>query len=198
MSGQVRKVALVTGASSGIGVDLAREFARGGHEVILTARRQRPAGGAGHGTRWNRPGDRRRSGRSCRTGPSAGRGRADRCAGEQCGLRRRRAVRELPLERQMEIIQVNVAALTALTRLALPGMIARGAGCCSMSPRSWHFSPGRGWRCIPPARPMSCHCRRRWRQNCAAPASPSPAFAPAPPNPNSPPRPAGSGGANSA
>ena len=40
MSEQGRKVALVTGASSGIGVDLAREFARGGHDVILTARRR--------------------------------------------------------------------------------------------------------------------------------------------------------------
>ena len=37
-------------------------------------------------------------------------------------------VAELDVERQMEMIQVNVAALTHLTRLLLPGMIERRRG----------------------------------------------------------------------
>src|SRR6185312_2700163 len=37
-----RPLALVTGASSGIGADLAREFTRHGHDVVLTARRVAP------------------------------------------------------------------------------------------------------------------------------------------------------------
>jgi short-subunit dehydrogenase len=35
---------------------------------------------------------------------------------------------ETDIERELELIEVNVAALTHLTKIVLPGMIARGAG----------------------------------------------------------------------
>ena len=39
MSG-LRPITVITGASAGIGVELARIFARNGHELVLVARRQ--------------------------------------------------------------------------------------------------------------------------------------------------------------
>jgi len=38
------------------------------------------------------------------------------------------AVAQLPVQKQIDMIQVNVTALTHLTRLFLPGMVQRGSG----------------------------------------------------------------------
>jgi uncharacterized protein len=49
---------------------------------------------------------------------------------------------ELPLERQLEMIQVNVTAMTHLARLLLPGMIARGRGGMLNVASTAAFQPG--------------------------------------------------------
>ncbi len=94
-----RPLAIVTGASSGIGADLAREFARHGHDLVLTARRTEPmraladelkALGAASTIISGGPEQaRRRRGAGAR--PRISRAR-DRRACEQCGTRRRRAI----------------------------------------------------------------------------------------------------------
>ena len=51
-------------------------------------------------------------------------------------------VAELPAERQLEMIQVNVTALTALTRLFLAGMLQRNRGGILNVASTAAFQPG--------------------------------------------------------
>jgi uncharacterized protein len=144
MSGRNRKVALITGASSGIGVDLAREFARGGHDVILVARRREKlealAGELGAAARVI----------VADLADPAAPARLLEEAGpidvlvNNAGFGAGGTVADLDLGRQMDILQVNIAALTALTRLALPGMIARGGGRVLNVASVVAFMPGPG------------------------------------------------------
>ena len=125
--------ALVTGASSGIGKAIAQRLAGGGTNLILTARR---------GSRL-RELERELSGVQVRTiaadleQPAAARALFDAVqqTGIQPGLLVNNAgfgdygeFRALDLDRQMAMVQVNCAAVVALTRLFLPAMIERRRG----------------------------------------------------------------------
>jgi uncharacterized protein len=128
--------ALITGASSGIGAEFARQLARDGVDVVLVARRD----------------DRLEELRKAIESDTAA-----RCRVIAKDLSRPDAPREvwqelqihdvklewlvnsagfgtsgffasLPLEREIEEVQLNVGALVALTRLCLPGMVERRTG----------------------------------------------------------------------
>lgn len=129
--------ALITGASAGLGRDFARLFAADGHDVVLVARRRDKLEELA--VELERDGDGVRAhvlaaDLTDRTAPvqihdhlrangvdieflvnNAGFGSSGRFA-------------ELDAERELDMVTVNIGALTHLTRLFLPAMIARGRG----------------------------------------------------------------------
>jgi len=129
-----RPLALITGASSGIGVELARIFASEHFDLVLVARRK---------TLLDELSD------------ALAKAHKTRCTVIACDLTEAGALDSLmaslpehpidvlvnnagvlsmgefsssPLERQLEQIQLNVLALTALTHRCLPAMLERGQG----------------------------------------------------------------------
>lgn len=131
-----KKTAVITGSSGGIGLELARLFAADGYDLILTARRAgllrtladelslarqvtvhvlsmdlaQPDAPA---LLWRE---------ISAIAPEIDILVNNAGFGDACDF-----AQEAP-ERAEGMIQLNIAALTALTRLALPGMLARGGG----------------------------------------------------------------------
>ena len=144
-----RPVALVTGASSGIGADLARELARDGHDLVLSARTLPPmqALAAELETYGAHaiiiPADLSRS------GPAAELASAIETRGleidvlvNNAGLGAIGRFDQMDPQRVSDMLQVNVVALTELTRLLLPGMVARRRGKIMLVASTASFQPG--------------------------------------------------------
>ncbi|BCJ91440.1 short-chain dehydrogenase [Terrihabitans soli] len=127
---------LVTGASAGMGLELARLFAKDGHGLVLVARRkdrldQLAAELSGqHGVPVKTLG-------LDLAAPGAVKDLVDFTVREgvdvhtlvnNAGFGLRGAFHELDAERQDEMVRLNVGAVTSLARAFLPGMIARREG----------------------------------------------------------------------
>jgi short-subunit dehydrogenase len=122
-----RKTALITGASSGIGVDFSRLLSRDGYELFLVARSEaklrelaKELGNAKVIV-------------ADLVSPDAPQRIFDASGGvdvliNNAGFGLSGPFVEMDLRKELEMIQVNVAALTHLTRLFLPPMLARKSG----------------------------------------------------------------------
>jgi uncharacterized protein len=149
MTGTTRPLALVTGASSGIGADLARELARDGHDLVLSARNLGPmealsAELEAYGARavvipadLSNPGAGKELAHAIET-----RGLEIDVLVNNAGLGALGRFDQMDLGRVDEMLQVNVVALTELTRLLLPGMVARRRGRIMLVASTASFQPG--------------------------------------------------------
>lgn len=131
-----RKTALITGASAGLGAELARLFAADGHNVVLVARRRQ---------KLEALADELQSQHgivaqvlahdlSDAAAPPAifdelqQAGTAVDFLVNNAGFGSSGAFLNLDLQRELDMIAVNVRALVHLTGLFLPGMVERGSG----------------------------------------------------------------------
>jgi short-subunit dehydrogenase len=130
------KWALVTGASAGIGLELAKQLAAGGANLVLTARRadrlQQLASDLSSKysvkvecvsadlTRPEAPAE--------IFATTTGKGIAIDLLVNNAGFGAFGNAWEIPAEKMLEMIQVNCSAVVSLTRLYMPPMIARHSG----------------------------------------------------------------------
>ncbi|MBV8738059.1 MAG: SDR family oxidoreductase [Alphaproteobacteria bacterium] len=151
ITGDSRPLALVTGASSGIGADLARELARDGHDLVLVARTLAPmqalaAEFEAHGANTaviaadlGKPGA-----AAALAGEIGSRGLQVDVLVNNAGLGAIGRFDQSDSGRIGEMLQVNIVALTELTRLMLPGMVARRQGKVMLVASTASFQPGPG------------------------------------------------------
>jgi len=144
------KIALVTGASAGLGTELARCFAKDGHDLVLVARRKdrllalaRELESA-HGIKAHVvAADLAVQGAGANVfAEVTAKGLEIEYLVNNAGLGSSGAFVELPPERELEQIQVNVVALAQLTRLFLPKMVARKSGRILNLGSTAGFQPG--------------------------------------------------------
>jgi uncharacterized protein len=147
-----RPLCLITGASSGIGADLADLAAADGFDLVLVARRLTAL--AAVAQRCEKKHDAKvhiiQSDLSDSTAPRvlAAELRARKLdihtLINNAGVGASGSVASLTLEAQMNIIAINITALTELTRRLLPGILERGSGAIMNVASTAAFLPGPG------------------------------------------------------
>lgn len=145
-----RQTALITGASGGIGEALAHRFARGGYNLVLVARTESKLQALAEELA-RKHGITARAIPSDLADPAAPQQLTERLAAEgitvdilvnNAGFATYGPFVELDLDGELRMLQVNVVTLTHLTRLLLPGMIARGRGRVLNVASTAAFMPG--------------------------------------------------------
>ena len=141
----MKKVALITGASAGLGVEFARQLSKRGHRLVLAARRKDRLDALAREL-----GNTRAVAIDLSKANATAKLMADlEAAGEQVeilvnnagfGLIGRFA--ELDPKRERQMIDLNVGALTDLCRAVAPGMIKRKSGAILNVASTAAFQPG--------------------------------------------------------
>ena len=131
-----KMTALVTGASGGIGEELARLFAADGHDLVLVARSRDKLARLAEELRAKHAVDARvlaadlvrpEAPREIFEELGAGGTTVDALV-NNAGVGSYGLFAETDLQSELDLLQLNVAALTHLTKLFLPGMLARRRG----------------------------------------------------------------------
>ena len=141
----MNKVALVTGASAGLGVEFARQLSKRGHRLVLTARRKERLDELA-----NELGNARAVAVDLSKSTAAARLMADiEANGEIVDLLVNNAgfgligrFAELDATRERQMIDLNVGALTDLCRAVAPSMIERRSGAILNVASTAAFQPG--------------------------------------------------------
>lgn len=143
----MRPVTLVTGASAGLGAEFARQCAARGDEVVLVARRRErlEAIAAELGNAHVAVADLAAPDACPKLiAALAARGMAVSTLINNAGFGLAGTFADLPLDRQREMLDLNIGALTALCHLVLPGMRERRHGAILNVASTGAFQPGPG------------------------------------------------------
>jgi short-subunit dehydrogenase len=145
-----RLTALITGGSGGIGLELAKQFAAHGHDLVLTAR-SRDTLEAVAGTIEGRHGVKVTVIPDDLTDPDAPQRLFDAIAAENidihflvnnAGFGLGGEFVDTDIKRELEIVQVNIVALMQLTKMYLPAMVKRKSGHILNLASTAAFQPG--------------------------------------------------------
>lgn len=128
--------AVVTGASGGIGLELAKQFAAHGHDLVVTSRHRDPLEAVA-GTIEGKFGVKVTVIPDDLTDPAAPQRLFDAIRAENvnvhflvnnAGVGLGGEFADTDITRELELIQINITALTHLTKLFLPAMLKRKSG----------------------------------------------------------------------
>ena len=140
-----RPATLITGASAGLGAEFARQCVKRGEEVMLVARRQDrlDALTAEIGNAHVIVADLAKPGESNRVlGEAIGRGLWVRTLINNAGFGLKGRFDELSLARQLEMVDLNIRALTNLSFVVINDMVLKGGGAILNVASTAAFQPG--------------------------------------------------------
>jgi uncharacterized protein len=140
-----RPATLITGASAGLGAEFARQCVQRGDEVVLVARRADRLNelSAEIGKAHVIASDLREPGAAAKiVAETIARGLWVRTLINNAGFGLRGRFDELPLDRQLEMIDLNVRALTDLSFVVINDLVLRGGGSILNVASTAAFQPG--------------------------------------------------------